>query len=146
MKQKEKNMKTYKGAGIALFKKTSDGYSVLLGKRTIKPNKGKWSIFGGRTESYDNTPFETAKREFREESYIDLDSLNAKLIGTCKFNLFVFKWSTFLYIVDESFSPPTRFCSEFSEFRFIKLTEIKNYKLGFGVKKEIREFLKLVNN
>ena len=85
-------------------------------------------------------------REFREESYMDLDSLNAKLIGTCKFNLFVFKWSTFLYIVDESFSPPTRFCSEFSEFRFIKLTEIKNYKLGFGVKKEIRDFLKPVNN
>ena len=136
-------MKTYKGAGIALFKKTSDGYSVLLGKRTIKPNKGKWSIFGGRTESYDNTPYETAKREFREESYMDLDSLNAKLIGTCNFNLPFFKWTTFLYEVDYSFSIPVRFSSEFSELRFIALKKIKNYKLAFGVKKEIKKHLRL---
>ena len=31
-------LKTYKGAGIALFKKTSEGYSILLGKRTFKSN------------------------------------------------------------------------------------------------------------
>ena len=41
-------IKTYKGAGIALFKKTSEGYSILLGKRTINPGKGKWYIFGGK--------------------------------------------------------------------------------------------------
>ena len=26
-------METYNGAGIALFKKTSEGFSILLGKR-----------------------------------------------------------------------------------------------------------------
>ena len=50
-------LKTYKSAGIALFKKTSEGYSILLGKRTINPGKGKWSIFGGKSETFDKTPF-----------------------------------------------------------------------------------------
>ena len=56
-------LKTYKGAGIALFKKTSEGYSILLGKRTINPGKGKWYIFGGKSKTFDKTPFETAKRD-----------------------------------------------------------------------------------
>lgn len=137
-------MKIYKGAGVVLFKKNSDGHSILLGKRTIDPDKNKWSIFGGKSELHDKTSFETAKREFKEESYMDLDSLDAKLVGTCDFNLVFFKWTTFLYEVDESFPIPSRFCSEFSEFRFIPLEEIKNYQLGFGVKREIGMFLKLV--
>ena len=136
-------MKFYKGAGVALFKKTQSGYSILLGKRTNDPGNGKWSIFGGKSELHDKTSFETAKREFKEESFMDLDSLDGKLVGTCDFNFIFFKWTTFLYEVDESFPVPSRFCSEFSEFRFIPLDETKNYQLGFGVKSEIKKFLKL---
>lgn len=65
-------MRKYKGAGIALFKKQNNDYAILLGKRTIKPNKGKWSIPGGRFEKSDNFFFETAIREFREETGINL--------------------------------------------------------------------------
>ena len=136
-------MKTYKGAGIALFKKTNGNYLILLGKRTINPDKEKWSIFGGKSETYDKSVLETAKREFHEESYINLDSLNTELIGTCNFNLPFFKWTTFLYEVDDSFSIPVRFSSEFSELRFIALKKIKNYKLAFGVKKEIKKHFRL---
>ena len=46
-------METYNGAGIALFKKTSEGFSILLGKRQNRPGIGKWSIFGGKREKYD---------------------------------------------------------------------------------------------
>ncbi|MBQ7612316.1 MAG: NUDIX hydrolase [Spirochaetaceae bacterium] len=133
----------YKGAGVALFKKASGGYSILLGKRANDPGNGKWSIFGGDSKSYEKTPFETAKREFKEESFMDLEAINGKLVGTCDFNFVFFKWTTFLYEVDESFPVPSRFSDEFSEFRFIPLDETQNYQLGFGVKREIGMFLKL---
>ena len=50
-------MRKYKGAGIALFQKQDNDYTILLGKRTIKPNKGKWSIPGGGFEKTDNSLF-----------------------------------------------------------------------------------------
>lgn len=136
----------YKGAGIALFKKGTDDYAILVGKRTIRPFKHKWSIFGGKSESYDKTSFETAKREFREESRFDFSTINANSHGECHFNLIFFKWTTFLYEVDDSFLPPNHFSYEFSELKFILLHEINNYKLAFGVRKEIRIFLKNCKN
>ena len=134
-------MKTYQGAGIALFKKTSEGYSILLGKRTINPDKGKWAIFGGKSETFDKTPFETAKREFKEESGLLFSSINTKFLGECKFNLPFFKWTSFLYEIEVSFNIPKHISYEFSDLRFISLSELKNYELAFGVKKEIRTFL-----
>ena len=47
-------MRKYKGAGIALFQKQDNDYTILLGKRTIKPKKGKWSIPGGGFEKTNN--------------------------------------------------------------------------------------------
>ena len=38
---------SYKGAGIALFRKNKNGYEILLGKRKYNPGKDKWSIPGG---------------------------------------------------------------------------------------------------
>ena len=116
-------MKTYKGAGIALFKKNPEGYAILLGKRTINPEKDKWSIFGGKSEPIDKTPFETAERE-------------------CQFKYPFFKWTTFLFEVSEDFQIPELFCFEFSELRFIPLKESKKYNVAFGVRKEIRTFKK----
>lgn len=45
----------YKGGGVALFYKDkhTGEYSILLGKRTIEPGKGKWSIPGGGYEPQD---------------------------------------------------------------------------------------------
>lgn len=60
-------MRKYKGAGIALFQKQDNDYAILLGKRTIKPNKGKWSIPSGGFEKTDNSLFETAIRELQQE-------------------------------------------------------------------------------
>ncbi|MGP1529453.1 MAG: NUDIX domain-containing protein [Treponema sp.] len=61
-------IRNYKGAGITIFKKQNDECSILLGKRTEKPQKGKWSIHGGGFENADKSLFETALREFREET------------------------------------------------------------------------------
>ena len=144
MKQMEKTMKikTYKGAGIALFKKNSDVYCILLGKRTINPDKGKWSIFDGKREPFDKSSFETAKREFKEECALSFSSIKTKSFGECKFNLPFFKWTTFIFEVSESFRIPKHFGFKFSELHFIPTNELKKYTVAFGVKKEIRTFLK----
>lgn len=99
-------MRKYKGAGIALFKKQNNDYAILLGKRTIKPNKGKWSIPGGRFEKSDNFFFETAIREFREETGINLfDIVIEKKAIVCRFNYPFFEWKTFMFEVDSNFCP-----------------------------------------
>ncbi len=134
-------MRKYKGAGIALFQKQDNDYAILLGKRTIKPNKGKWSIPGGGFEKTDNSLFETAIRELREETGINLTN-NEKDAVVCSFHYPFFEWKTFMYEVDSYFLAPKILGYEFSEIRFIPLKEIQKYKLAFGVRKEIRRFLK----
>ena len=134
-------MRKYKGAGIALFQKQDNDYAILLEKRTIKPNKGKWSIPGGGFEKTDNSLFETAIRELREETGINLTN-NEKDAVVCSFHYPFFEWKTFMYEVDSYFLAPNILGYEFSEIRFIPLKEIQKYKLAFGVRKEIRRFLK----
>lgn len=135
-------MKKYKGAGIAIIKKQNDELFILLGKRTEKPQKGKWSIPGGGFEKYDKSLFETALREFREETRIDLsETINEKDALICDFHFPVFEWKTFIFEVNSDFPTPRKFCHEFSEMKFISINELKNFKLAFGVKKEIKTFL-----
>jgi ADP-ribose pyrophosphatase len=45
---------------------------VLLAKRAKEPNKGKWSVPGGRLE-LGETIFEAAKREVREECSVEIE-------------------------------------------------------------------------
>lgn len=135
-------MRKYKGAGIALFKKQNNDYAILLGKRTIKPNKGKWSIPGGGFEKTDISLFETAIRELREETGINLSITTEKDAVICSFKYPFFEWKTFMFEVDSDYTVPKSFCYEFSEMRFISLKEIYQYELAFGVKKEINHFKK----
>ena len=132
----------YKGAGVALFKKMNGEYQLLLGKRKYRPQAGKWSIPGGGYESYDKTLLNTALRETQEE--IGVDVLKAAIIKEpveYRCNLIFFVWATYMYEVDSDFPVPKRF-HEFSEMKFIPLQELGKYKLAWGVKKEIKKFLK----
>lgn len=47
-----------------------------------------------------------------------------------------------MFEVDSNFYVPETFCYKFSEMRFIPLKELQQYELAFGVKKEIRRFIK----
>ena len=85
--------------------------------------------------------FETAIRELREETGINLTN-NEKDAVVCSFHYPFFEWKTFMYEVDSYFLAPKILGYEFSEIRFIPLKEIQKYKLAFGVRKEIRRFLK----
>lgn len=134
-------MRKYKGAGIALFQEQDNEYAILLGKRSINPDKGKWSIPGGRFEQTDNSLFETAIRELREETGINLTNTEKDAV-ICSFHYPFFEWKTFMYEINSYFHAPKKLGYEFSEMRFISLKEIHQYELAFGVKKEINHFKK----
>ena len=59
----------------------------------------------------------------------------------CSFHYPCFEWKTFMFEVASDFHVPERFCYEFSEIKFISLKDIHQYKLAFGVRKEIKKFL-----
>lgn len=59
----------YRGAGILFYVDTPAGREVLLGRRKINPDFGKWSLFGGRMELFDHDSFTAcARREAEEET------------------------------------------------------------------------------
>ena len=59
------------GAGILMVDLSSG--KILLGRRDLNSsNPNTWSIFGGTYDEKDGHPKETAKREFREETKIDI--------------------------------------------------------------------------
>lgn len=71
-----RKIKPYHGAGVLLYtKEEQDKTFVLLGRRSIKPGKGKWSIPGGgwdiNKDKYDKNNkhnyLKTAIRETEEE-------------------------------------------------------------------------------
>ena len=137
------HIRRYKGAGIALFQKRNDVYAILLGKRMISPQKGKWSIPGGGFEKDDTSLYKTALREFKEETGIDLTGMVYEKDAVIRsFKYPFFEWKTFMFETAPSFSVPQKFCFEFSEMKFVLLKDLKHYQLAFGVKKEIGKFLK----
>ena len=137
----------YKGAGVALFKKVDGEYQVLLGKRKYRPYAGKWCIPGGKYELKDLTFFTAARRELREETGLDLCyDVKVVQIGETVYDyikLPFFKWKTYMYEVPFDFPvPDPEEIHEFSEMKFIPISDIKKNELAFGVKREIKKFLK----
>lgn len=130
-------IRRYFGAGIALFRKSINGYEIFLGKRSIKRGYGKWSIPGGGYEGRDGSFNRCANREFQEE--IGRLVPNGEVLGIKCFNYPFFHWRTFIIFTSDNMEGCR--LSEFSEAKWICLSEIHNYKLCFGVKQEIRRFL-----
>ena len=71
--------KDYIGVGCGAFILNEDG-KVLLQKRNKEPEKGYWSIPGGKLE-WMETFEEAVKREIKEEC--DIDIKIEKLLGIC---------------------------------------------------------------
>ena len=139
----------YKGAGIALFKKVNGEYEILLGCRTIPPGAGKWSIPGGEYKKGDKGFLGNAERELLEETKLKLSEIaKSKEPIIYSINWLLFKWETFMYEVAADFKAPPKadLNFEFSEMKFIPLSEIGNYKLACYVKKEINSFLRNISS
>ena len=109
----------YKGAGIGLVLNGS----ILLGKRTKKLFYGKWAVPGGGKEKGESY-LACAKGEFFEETGCNLDSLNAKAIGSWTLSLLpFFKWTTFFYQIDLFTSQLKP--DEFSALEWVPIEKVK---------------------
>ena len=139
----------YKGAGVALLKKVNGEYEIMLGCRTIAPGAGKWSIPGGEyKKGVDKNSFDNAERELREETKLELLEIGkAKKPIIYSINWLMFRWETYMYEVDTDFEAPPKanLNFEFSEMKFIPLSELGNYKLACYVKSEIKHFLRNIS-
>jgi 8-oxo-dGTP pyrophosphatase MutT (NUDIX family) len=61
----------FKGAGVLMAHRHDDGsWQVLLFRRAIQPDLGRWSVLGGRQEPGES-PAQTALREAVEEAFSD---------------------------------------------------------------------------
>ena len=65
------------GVGILI---QNDGNEVLLGLRNASHGTGEWSFPGGHLE-FGETVFETAKREVKEETDLDIEEF--ELVSVC---------------------------------------------------------------
>lgn len=93
----------FKGAGILFLKKEESKNFISLGKRTINPHKGYWSVPGGKLDYRDNKEyFKCAMRETNEEYFYYQKNEFQKVsqiqfIKECIINIpFIFEYHTFL--------------------------------------------------
>ena len=99
----------YHGAGILIWTKDKqNNILILLGKRSINPSKGKWSIPGGKWDNKDgllnktNKPnyLETAIRETKEELYYGVE--NIKFVKSLwKINIPFFHFKVYSHLIPQ---------------------------------------------
>lgn len=125
-----------RGAGIVF----TDGSSILLLRRTgqAADQGGKWCIPGGKTEKGE-TPFDTAKRECKEEigdvkgsRFASFDEKD----GKHTFTVYMFK-------VDSPFD--VKLSEEHDQSEWVSLDKIKTLDLHPEFKKHLPYYLKAIH-
>ena len=139
-----RRIRSYSGAGVLLFRyNRNDGrFEVLLGKRSIRHGYGKWSIPGGGMEKIDSGYAACAYRELREETGIDINSLETRELSEIKTDIPFFHWRTYLVMTWDNL--PEFRIREFSELRWIPVSDIGKYDLWISLNREIRAFRKIL--
>ena len=139
------SLKNYHGAGVLLFRynKEKETFEVLLGKRSIHRGYGKWAIPGGGLERKDGdfNYRACAFRELWEETGIDIRTIKTQDIAQTRIDLPFFHWRSFL-VMTWGELPEFRI-REFSELRWIPISELCNYDLWISLNREIRTFTRL---
>jgi 8-oxo-dGTP pyrophosphatase MutT (NUDIX family) len=130
----------YRGAGIALFRETPQGFKIFLGKRKFNPGKNSWTFPGGGVEGKDSF-WKTAVREFWEETGIGFGMLNAKTIDEVVISAPFFEWHTFMCLIPGTILRTKLI--EFSKMAWVPETKINQYRLHPGVKTVIDRYRKL---
>lgn len=134
-------LESYKGAGMMLFRNQNGRFEVLIGKRSVRHGYGKWAISGGKMEKKDNTFFDCAVRELKEETGIDIYTVNHRVIDSRNISVPYFHWSTFLVYVSGPLPPFAP--NEFSELKWIPLEDVEKHELWISLKKELHMFKKM---
>lgn len=138
------HIRNYKGAGVLLFRynEETEEYEALLGKRSIRQGYGKWAIPGGGLERYDLDFRACAYRELWEETGIDINGFQTESLDEIRTELPFFHWRTFLVLV-RGIKPTVR-PREFSEVRWVPVSEIRKLDLWISLNREIRAFEKSI--
>ena len=144
MKKKGRLIKSYKGAGVILFRFNQKfrRFEVLLGKRSTQRGYGQWAIPGGGMESGDFDLGACAVREFGEETGVDFNRLCTKLLAVKRIDVPFYHWKTFL-VLSWGYYPEFK-PSEFSELRWVPLSGLGNFDLWISLNREIKAFNRLV--
>lgn len=131
----------YRGAGVAVFKEVDGETCVLLGRRKYAPFAKRWTFPGGGQEQNESF-LSTSLREFREETGCEIRGRYIKRLGYFRVNKPLFKWQTTLIETEQDFYPVLRSWGiEFSDLKWVGLSEIKKYALHPFVKKAIKAYL-----
>ena len=127
MKKREYPDRPYVGVGVIVFR----DQEVLLVKRNKDPNKGQWSIPGGR-QIIGETVEEAAQRELLEETGVKVDQLLLVDVvdaiipdseGKIKYHY------TLVDYMGQWQSGESRPGDDAQEVRWVRLNEISSYSL-----------------
>ena len=120
-------MKYEKSCGALIFKMIKNKLFVLL----IKQTNREWGFPKGHVENIDATDFDTAIREVKEET--NLDIISPKLRGIITFPSFDGEkdWYTYVFTAPEYTGSMIEDCNE-GELIWVKKTEIQNIKTWEG--------------
>jgi 8-oxo-dGTP pyrophosphatase MutT (NUDIX family) len=129
--------KAYHGAGILIWTKDKqNNILILLGKRSINPSRGKWSIPGGKCDKKDgvfdktNKPdyLTTAIRETKEELYYEIEN-KENVESLWKINIPFFHFKVYSYQL------PQQKCFnhnyEFNEVQWFNIRELPKNSVIF---------------
>jgi len=120
-----------RAAGIVF----TDGFHILLMKRSECENEHTWDLPGGHSKA-NETPIETAERETKEETGI-------KKIPGEFFNHFKNDgYTTFFCNVKKTFKIKVN--KEHSEYNWVKFKDIKNKNLHPKLKLSMKKILKII--
>lgn len=107
---------------LATLAYATDGSRVLLHRRVKAPNLGLWVAPGGKLEA-DESPAECARREFREETGLEAESLELRGIMTEVSPRADYQWLTFIFLTDRysgTLAPPPGI----GEFRWTEISAV----------------------
>lgn len=125
-----------KAAGIFF----TDGSKVLLLKRSDKgDNGGTWGLPGGKVEEKE-TLIDAASREAKEEC----GHVEGSRFEDLKEEDGMHVWTTFFFKIKKPFD--CKLSDEHTEYKWINLDELKNYKLHPALEKNLDRHLHVIKN
>ena len=121
------------------------GKVLVIKRGPNQPKPGLWACFGGKFDTVDKSPKDTAKREFAEESsYVGKYKISRLPLYVNKNNHSLFY--TYIGIFNEEFIPDLEKGQEAVEFGWFHISELTTLDLLPGFQEAIEKKEKTLQN